>query len=314
MNIDPTITRPILRYPGSKWRIAPWIHSYIPESHDTYNEPFVGTASVLLRKHRSRMENVNDASGDLTNFLITLRTHETELIRAIEMTYYSQAEWEIALEPADDCVERARRFYVRCYMSIRPFDTSCSFRRQYILSRGKNGTSSPMTPSARQFMRTDHLRDAAARLRGVAIENMDALEFIQVYDYDRAFFYVDPPYPFHTRANRSASAYPIDNMAIKDHVHLARALHDVEGMVIISGYACKLYRRLYENFGWQRVDRNAPIDGGGMAVESLWISPQTWAALKQEQAGREQALESERIEREKQKLPLFADQPFLFQT
>lgn len=292
-----TPNKPILRYPGSKWRIAKWIHSFIPNCHDTYNEPFVGSASVLLRKERSRMENINDASGDLINFLITLRTDEAELIRAIEMTYYSQAEWEIALLPDPDPVERARRFYVRCYMSIRPFDNHCSFRRQMKLSRGKNGKQSPMTPAAKSFMRIGHLQDVAARLRGVGIENMDALEFIEIYDYDRAFFYVDPPYPFHTRV-RTLPVYPVDDMANSDHEKLAAVLNGIDGMAVISGYACDLYTRLYEGNDWIRMDREARIDGGGTAIESLWISPRTW-----------QALEHERLERERERLPLLAWTP-----
>lgn len=285
-----TIARPILRYPGSKWRLAPWIHSFIPECHDAYCEPYAGTCSVLLRKPRSRMENINDASGELINFLITLRTHEAELIRAIERTYWTPAELEIAMAATDEPVERARRFYVRCWANFHPFDSTASFRRQMKITR-KNGRDA-MTPASRQFMRTGHLHHAAARLRGVCIEQMDAIAFIQMYDYDRALFYIDPPYPFDTRARNNH--YAIDEMADSDHEALADTLMSIDGMALVSGYACDLYTRLYEARGWRRVDR-ATRTNGRDRVESLWISPRTW-----------QALESERLERERAGLPLFA--------
>ena len=294
--IDTIITRPILRYPGSKWRLASWIHSFIPECHDTYNEPFVGTASVLLRKPRSRMENINDASGDLINFLITLRTHEAELIRAIERTYWTPAELEIAMAVTDEPIEWARRFYVRCWANFHPFDSNPSFRRQMKISR-QNGRDA-MTPASKQFMRTDHLYHAAARLRGVCIEQMDAIKFIGMYDYDKAIFYIDPPYPFGTRVR--ANHYAIDEMSDSHHEALSDVLMGIDGMAIVSGYACDLYADLYEAKGWARVDKQTRTNGRDR-LESLWISPSTW-----------QALESERLERERQALPLFADQPFPF--
>lgn len=271
--------RPLLRYPGSKNQLAEWIISHLPDDHDTYNEPFVGSAAIATAKERSPMETINDLSGDLVNMLIVFRDNKDELIKKIEQTYWSRSEWQLSFEAADEPVERARRFYVRCWMSIRPFDPRPSFRRQKKLSRGKTGKSSPMTPAARLFMDTDHLHHIANRLRGVAIENMDALEFIKMYDYDRALFYVDPPYPFSTR-QRKNPVYPHDEMADSDHEKLFNVLDGINGMAVVSGYACDLYADLYEAAGWKRVDQKARIDGGGEAIESLWLSPRTWQALK----------------------------------
>ena len=48
----------LLRYPGSKWRIASWILSYFPE-HRSYLEPFVGSGAVFFSKQRSDIETIN---------------------------------------------------------------------------------------------------------------------------------------------------------------------------------------------------------------------------------------------------------------
>ncbi len=39
------IIRPVLKYPGSKWRLAEWIVSLMPP-HKSYLEPFFGSGAV----------------------------------------------------------------------------------------------------------------------------------------------------------------------------------------------------------------------------------------------------------------------------
>jgi len=275
--------RPLIRYVGSKWTLAPKIIKYIPDV-DTYNEPFAGSASVLLRKPRSPLEAINDASGDLWNMLVMFRDRRDELIERIEYTYYSEAEFRLSLEPCEDPLERARRFYTRHWMSIRPYDNNPSFRRQKKLSRGRNGDKSPMGSAAKLFTEIDHLYLLADRLRGVTIENMDAFEFIERYAYQAAFFYCDPPYLKKTR-RRGTAVYDVDwvDEIVDDeerlHLRLFEMLHNRALMAIISHYPCDLYADTYEVNGWHRVDLDARIDGGGSATESIYISPTCWDAL-----------------------------------
>lgn len=46
----------VLKYPGAKNRLAPWICEYIPK-HDVYLEPFAGSLAVLFNKQRKLNNN-----------------------------------------------------------------------------------------------------------------------------------------------------------------------------------------------------------------------------------------------------------------
>jgi len=109
--------RPILRYHGGKWRLAPWIISHFPR-HRFYVEPFGGVASVLLRKPRSFHEVYNDLDGNLVNLLSVLRDETTrnKLIEDLRLTPFAREEFVLARRDADDPIERARRTIVRSFM------------------------------------------------------------------------------------------------------------------------------------------------------------------------------------------------------
>lgn len=107
----------VLKYPGAKNRLAPWICEYIPR-HDVYLEPFAGSLAVLFNKPRSHIETVNDLDGEVVNFFRIVRDRESELRRAIELTPFSRGEYEAAYGQTEDELENARRFAVKCWMGF----------------------------------------------------------------------------------------------------------------------------------------------------------------------------------------------------
>ena len=87
--------KPVLKYPGSKWRIAGEIVARIPEHH-TYLEPFFGSGAVFFSKEPSRIEMINDLDNNVPNLFRCIRDDPDRLARIVATTPYSRHEYERA--------------------------------------------------------------------------------------------------------------------------------------------------------------------------------------------------------------------------
>lgn len=263
-------TRPVMRYHGGKWRLAPWIISHFP-AHKIYAEPFGGAASVLLRKPRAFAEVYNDLDEDVVSVFRVLRDPELaeDLRERCHLTPFSRLEFGRCYEPTSDPVERARRIIARSFFahgSTTMMPNGTGFRAK-ALRRSTTG--------ARDWTNWPAQVPAfVERLRGVVIECRPALELIAQQDSPDTLFYLDPPYVLKTRSSARCDSHTerayLHNLSDDDHRELAEVLHGVEGMVVLSGYGCDLLDELYGD--WRRVERAANTDGGGLRTEILWIS------------------------------------------
>lgn len=275
MTVDaPVPTRPILRYHGGKWELGPWIISHFP-AHRVYVEPFGGGGSVLIRKPRSYAEIYNDLDGEVVNLFAVARDRGEDLLRVLELTPYARAEFDLSYEHTEDPVERARRVIVRSYMGFggnlgRPTASGKPQRTGFRMTAHTSGRN-----CARVWADyPEALKAIIARLRGVVIENRDAVSVIERNDTPETLVYADPPYVHSTRtgkANGSVCGYRHE-MTDEQHADMAVALQRCKGPVIVSGYPSALYEDLYTPArGWRRVERPAQADGAAPRTEVLWL-------------------------------------------
>lgn len=258
------VTRPVLRYHGGKWRLAPWIIGHFP-AHRIYTEAYGGGASVLLRKPRSYAEVYNDLDGEIVSIFRVLRNpaQARELVRLVKLTPYAREEHELSYLVDGDPIEQARRTIYRSFAGF----GSDGIKRQTGF-RG-NVTRTGTTPALDWSRMPAALEQVIERLRGVVVEHMPAVELLAKYDHAQAMHYVDPPYPHGTRGDDNRYRH---EMSDGDHRELAAVLRTLKGAVIVSGYACPLYDdELFA--GWQRVERATHADGARDRTEVLWLSP-----------------------------------------
>lgn len=272
-------TRPVLRYHGGKWMLAPTIISHFPP-HRVYVEPFGGAASVLMRKPRSFGEVYNDVWSDVVNVFRVLRDPEqsAELERLLRLTPFAREEYE-ADWPDDEALplERARRSVLRSFAGFGSASTCGNYRTGF----RSNSNRSHTTPAHDWARYPDQLRGFCERLKGVVIEHRAAVEVIEQHDSPEALFYVDPPYPHATRNMERGNAAYHHEMTDEQHEQLAVVLRGCRGMVALSGYRCDLYDRLYCD--WDRREFNATSDGRTPRVEVLWLNQACADAQRQRQ-------------------------------
>lgn len=274
-----TVKSPALRYHGAKFRLAPWVISFFP-THRCYVEAFGGAAGVLLQKHRAYAEVYNDLDGEIVNFFSVLRDQEQSaaLIELLHLTPYARTEFDLAYEPTECPIERARRTAVRAQMGFGSAGAT-------------KGTTGFRIDTKRAYATAQHLwvrypetlEAVAARFKGVLIENRPAIEVMQQHDDVETLHYVDPPYVYETRSLRNVKqgCYRHE-MNDAQHIELLNALTQLQGMVVLSGYDTDLYRDSLQ--GWRMhstVARMSAGRGSGLRTECLWLNPACQNNLQQ---------------------------------
>lgn len=266
-------TRPVLRWHGGKWKLAPWIISHFP-AHRVYVEPFGGAASVLLRKERARSEIYNDLDGDCFNLFKVLREQPDDLARALALTPYARDEYDEAYAPCRDPVDAARRFVARSFMGFsskgaqRPNGFDARINDDHFIGRLTSLAAIPFEIAA-----------IAGRLIHVMVERRDACEILGRYDTCKTLFYVDPPYLPTTRYEPKVYVHELDRGG---HTRLLDALRSLTGMVVLSGYPSELYDAALSD--WRRVETAAHADGARPRTEVLWLNPSCAQALDRERS------------------------------
>lgn len=259
---------PILKYPGAKWRLAPWIIERMPP-HIGYVEPFAGSCAVLLNKPMSRIETINDLDGEVVNFFRVCREYPAELAQVVNLTPWSREEHGVCVDQMRrntnvDPVERARRFLVATWQTFGATHGSRSWK----VATGSVPQNGP--DNAKLWCRLPNsIVEVAERLKLVQIEQRPAVDVLRRFNGPEVLVYADPPYVKGTRtAHGDQYRYEMND---NDHVELLDALNDHKGMVMLSGYDCEMYRDMLGD--WRMETVSTVAERGVGRTECLWLNP-----------------------------------------
>ncbi|MCM1298219.1 MAG: DNA adenine methylase [Firmicutes bacterium] len=248
----------LLKYPGSKWRIANWIISHFPE-HRVYCEPFFGSGAVFFNKKHVYTETINDIDGNIVNLFRVCREHPDKLAQLIEMTPFARDEFQACYEKSDDPIEQARRTIVRFHQS---FGTSNSSKNSWKNTQTAGG---PRCATMWNYL-PNAIAECASALKEAQIENTDAVELIRRYNDKDTLIYCDPPYLQSIR-RKNIYAYEMDEAK---HIELLNVLKESKSKVVISGYDNELYNR--ELKGWSTDVKETTAQFGLHRIEKIWAN------------------------------------------
>ncbi len=250
----------ILKYPGGKWRIAPWLISYFPD-HKVYCEPFFGSGAVFFTKAPCRIETINDIDGNIVNLFRVCRDAPEELARVLDLTPWSREEFMNCYEQTDDPVERARRTVVRFHQSY----ATCN----HSLRTWRNSQMRNSPRVADQWSKLPEIvLKMCGRLKEAQIENIDAIELIRRYDDSETLLYLDPPYPLNLRERNMYK----HEMTDARHEELLQAVLQSKAQIMLSSYDNELYNETLK--GWYTAEKRTVAQAGAQRTEKIYMNYQ----------------------------------------
>lgn len=254
-------TKPVAPWIGGKRALAGLLIQRIAAvSHVRYVEPFVGMGGVFLRRrHRPKLEVINDIDRDVVNLFRILQRHYQQLLDVLKWQICSRAEFErlMAVEPNTlTDLERAARFLYLQRASFGGKVEGRGFGVSY--DQGARFDLTKLVPM---------LEDVHERLTSVLIERLPFGECIRRYDSrPGTLFYCDPPYWGCT------DDYGKDVFSEADFERLRGLLAGIQGRFILSINDTPEVRAIFGQFAIEEVGVNYRVSGKVTPARELVIS------------------------------------------
>lgn len=255
--------RQVLKYPGSKWKIAGELSRLLPPHH-SYVEPFFGSGALLFNKKPSDIETINDLDHDVINLFLCIQEEPEKLAKLVMTTPYSREMYDSAFEFEDFITE---------IKGEEPYRKALVFLMKCWQGHGyKVGWKNDVHGREKSYALWNWYRlpewiiEIAERLRKVQIENRPALEVISRFDYPDVFQYWDPPYLLGTRTGKQYK----HEMSDVDHEELLKIALKCKAKIMISGYESELYNNYLKE--WEKRYFKSCAEHGGSRQEVVWMN------------------------------------------
>ncbi len=236
---------------GGKANLSTWIIGNLPP-HEALVDAFGGAGNIVLNAPPAKGAHVyNDLDGTWTNSFIVAREHGDELARLIEETPYSRNEFNRALDMLENWEEiglsALQRAWAHLVVVRGSFSaTGRTWSTPQLGSKGNTGAWNDLPEMIRKTM---------AKMKTIAIENLDYRKLFGKYDDETACWYCDPPY-----VGCEKEYYEANKKDGFDHEELRGYLEPLKGSVAVSYYDGEYIRDLYK--GWYPLEKQVTTHAG----------------------------------------------------
>lgn len=268
------IPRPLIPYPGSKTRLAPWIlKHFVP--HRTFCDAFGGSGAVVLNKRPSAIDIFNDTDDEICNLFEVVRDERKffALHRLLKLTPYHQSEFRKSFNHTTNQIEKARRTIVRYSMALTPVDASIRKRSATFSASSYEYCNLP--DAWTRYI--DVLPIIHNRLMHLQIQNLDWFDLATMHDRADTLTYLDSPY---YGAARSANKrmYKHDRLSLKEQIDIIKKANTLKSYVLFSCYSDSHYDKLLMSLGWVCKKFTTRTNFSGKNIECLWLNPRLASA------------------------------------
>lgn len=259
---------------GGKVRLVTKINFLIPE-HDSYYEPFMGSASVLLNHPRSNLEVINDLDPDLVCLMKVMADREKgkELTGRLCSLWYGKEFFEEAMM----CKKRN-------YAGMSDIDRAVMVYTQITQSFNntrKSYRSGVPTWKYREQIQL-HIPLVYERMDGVRVRNMNGIDLMQkISTNSSAFAFLDPPYRRELRGKGAGDVYACE-LSNAEQVRMLKTIRQAKCKIMLCGYKTETGTDLYDAYllpyGWHCykladiVKACQTTKQKDMAQEFIWVN------------------------------------------
>jgi DNA adenine methylase len=247
--------KPFLKWAGGKGRLIPQYQPFLPQSFDTYYEPFLGGGALFFHL-RPRRAVLSDINPELVNVYTCVRDRVDDLIQHLEHHAANHSHdyyYQMRSSNPNASIERAARLL---YLNKTCFNGlyRVNAKGQFNVPMGRYRNPRICDP--------DLLRTASDALQGAIIIQRSFKDVLDSALSAQDFIYFDPPYqPLSLTSN--FTSYSRDAFTAEHQIQLRDVFAQLAQQkirAILSNSDCSFIRDLYQGFDIQTIQAARAIN------------------------------------------------------
>ena len=261
--------KPILKWAGGKRQLLPVLIKNIPDKFNTYYEPFIGGAALLISLYSLNKINesvISDINKDLYNLYKTIKENPQQLIDELDNLEFknNKEDYYKARELFNSTEDPANRSALLIYLNRHGYNGlyRVNSSNKFNVPFGKY--NNPGMPSSRNIMSLSEL------FQSCTIMNSD-FELTVNNAKKGDFVYFDPPYMPLSKTSYF-TGYTHSGFDEKDQERLAKTFQELSDRgvyVMESNSSTDFIKELYKDFNLLEVDARRNINSVGTKRNSI---------------------------------------------